>query len=267
MGQEASRPQPGKKLQVIGAGLPRTGTTSFSQALSILLDGPVHHCGTQISKGASYNIKTWTDILKLTPIRSGDDEKRVMDKLSQLLDGYVAVTDTPACVFVPELIKLYPDAKVICTIRDSDEWAKSLDKTAGGATVWFFGLVLMFNNPMRHFTAWMAAMKEGRWGEVFPSRKTSSGAQEGQIWERHLAFLREHVAPEKLIFFDVRDGWGPLCEALGCEVPKGIDFPRSNDSKAMEEIFRSEIRTGIRRWAMVLGTVVASYWGWKAYLA
>ncbi len=148
MGQEASRPQPGKKFQVIGAGLPRTGTTSFSQALSILLDGPVHHCGTQVSKGESYNIKTWTKILQHTPIRSAEDEAFVMKELSQLMDGYVAVTDTPACVFVPELVKLYPDAKVICTVRDSDKWAESLDKTASNAQVWFFGIVLMFNNPV-----------------------------------------------------------------------------------------------------------------------
>lgn len=149
MGQEASRPQPGKKLQVIGAGLPRTGTTSFSQALSILLDGPVHHCGTQISKGESYNIKTWTRILQHTPIRSAEDEEYVMSELSKLMNGYVAVTDTPACVFVPELVKLFPDAKVICTVRDSDKWAESLDKTASNAQVWFFGIVLLFNNPVR----------------------------------------------------------------------------------------------------------------------
>lgn len=53
-------------------------------------------------------------------------------------------------------------------------------------------------------------MRDGRWGEVFPSRKTAGGAQEGQVWERHLAFLKEHVPPEKLVFFDVRDGWEPL---------------------------------------------------------
>ncbi|RWA11192.1 hypothetical protein EKO27_g3883 [Xylaria grammica] len=120
---------------------------------------------------------------------------------------------------------------------------------------------------MRHFSAWTSAMRDGRWGEVFPSRKTTGGAQEGQVWERHLAFLKEHVPPEKLVFFDVRDGWEPLCKALGREVPKGIDFPRSNDSKAMEEIFRNEIRTGLRRWAMVLGTAAVMFWGWRSYMA
>lgn len=53
-------------------------------------------------------------------------------------------------------------------------------------------------------------MQNGRWGEVFPSRKKAGGAREGQVWERHLAFLKEHVPPENLVFFDVRDGWEPL---------------------------------------------------------
>lgn len=52
MGQQASVPQAGAEIQVIGAGLPRTGTSSFSAALEILLDGPTYHGGTQISRGA-----------------------------------------------------------------------------------------------------------------------------------------------------------------------------------------------------------------------
>lgn len=51
MGQQYSAPVPGTKLQVIGAGLPRTGTVSFSRALEILLDGPVYHDGTNITLG------------------------------------------------------------------------------------------------------------------------------------------------------------------------------------------------------------------------
>ncbi|KAI1810195.1 P-loop containing nucleoside triphosphate hydrolase protein [Poronia punctata] len=263
MGQEASRPEVGRKLQVIGAGLPRTGTTSFSQALSTLLGGPVYHCGTQMTKGESYNLKTWTKILRHTPTRTTEDEKLIMGELDRLLDGYVAVTDTPACVFVPELMKLYPEAKVICTVRDPDAWAESYDKTAGHARVWFLSLVLMFNNPMRHWNAWMAAMRAGRWGELFQSSRTGCSVKGTRVWEKHVAFLKEHVPPEKLIFFDVRDGWGPLCNALGCDVPKGIDFPRTNDTKAMEDIARSEIRTGLVRWSVLLATIAVTYCGWR----
>ncbi|KAK4504250.1 hypothetical protein PRZ48_005166 [Zasmidium cellare] len=121
MGAEASKPQPGAKLQVIGAGLPRTGTASFAAALSILLKGPVYHGGTQICvSGDPYHVKTWMDIISHMPYKSPADRTYVMKKLKEVTDGYVAVADTPHAQFVPELMELYPEAKVVCTVRDVD---------------------------------------------------------------------------------------------------------------------------------------------------
>lgn len=53
MGQEPSFPRVGDSIQVIGAGLPRTGTTSLALALHVLLDGPVYDGGTQLCKLSS----------------------------------------------------------------------------------------------------------------------------------------------------------------------------------------------------------------------
>lgn len=102
-------------------GLPRTGTASFSAALSILLNGPVYHGGTQnLVSGNPHHIKTWIDILSRTPYQSAADKKYVKAKIRTLTDGYVAVADTPHALFVEELMELYPDAKVVCTVRDPD---------------------------------------------------------------------------------------------------------------------------------------------------
>lgn len=79
-----------------------------------------------------------------------------------------------------------------------------------------------------------------------------------QLWDRHIEYLREVVPPEKLVFFDVRDGWEPLCKALGCEVPKGIDFPQINERAGMESFAREQVRQGLIRWIMIIGTVVAA---------
>ncbi|KAI1828533.1 P-loop containing nucleoside triphosphate hydrolase protein [Xylaria intraflava] len=270
MGQKQSKPQPGRKLQVIGAGLSRTGTTSISRALSILLDGPTYHCGTQICRGDDYDIKSWTKLLRHTPIRSAEDKAVVMCELSKLMDGFVAVADIPAFVFVPELMELYPDAKVICTVRDRDEWLVSNQKLLGKnpfvTQAWFFSWLFMFNNPIRHFFPFRQAMADGRVGEVFPTRRKFDGLMTARDWDSHIAFLKEHVPAEKLVFFDVREGWGPLCKALGCEVPEGIDFPRLNDSKALQEAYRSEVRTALGKWAMILGVIVTAYVSWRLYL-
>lgn len=102
-------------------GLPRTGTASFSAALSILLNGPVYHGGTQnLVSGDPHHIKTWIDILSRTPYKSAADKEYVKQKIKAITDGYVAVADTPHALFVEELMELYPAAKVVCTVRDPD---------------------------------------------------------------------------------------------------------------------------------------------------
>ena len=47
---------------VIGAGLPRTGTSSLRAALSHLLKGPVHHMGFAIDHRSEEN-QFWSDAL------------------------------------------------------------------------------------------------------------------------------------------------------------------------------------------------------------
>ena len=39
--------------------------------------------------------------------------------------------------------------------------------------------------------------------------------------------VKSIVPPEKLLVFNVKQGWKPLCDFLGCEVPTSA-FPREN---------------------------------------
>lgn len=126
MGQVPSQPVPGKKLQVIGAGMSRTGTTSFGVAIETLLKGPVYHGGTQMLLSPESHIKRWIDICDHTPEKSAADRKIVLEGLEKQLDGFVGCTDVPALAFVEELMLLYPDAKVITTVRDPDKWWASM---------------------------------------------------------------------------------------------------------------------------------------------
>jgi hypothetical protein len=49
MGQVASIPtDKRRRLKVIDAGFSRTGTLSYTYALELLLEGPVHHTATQL---------------------------------------------------------------------------------------------------------------------------------------------------------------------------------------------------------------------------
>ena len=123
MGQHpSSPPEPSKQIQVISAGMSRTGTVSFALALERLLDGPVYHGGEALAIREESHIKKWIDILRRTPCENDQDRRFVKERLRSQLDGYVAVTDFPPTLFVEELMHLYPDAKVICTTRDEDDW-------------------------------------------------------------------------------------------------------------------------------------------------
>jgi hypothetical protein len=73
--------------------------------------------------------------------------------LADRFEGYAAVTDAPGTGLVKEMLELYPDAKVICTVRDPDAWVKSMDTVANAATLWFLGIVLLPLPGMYHVFA------------------------------------------------------------------------------------------------------------------
>lgn len=258
MGQKYSAPRPGTKFRVIGAGLSRTGTASFSKALEILLDGPVYHGGTQVTLGPEVDIKTWIKVLSQWPPQNKSMHNENLDLLASRLSGYAAITDAPGSGLVPELLALYPDAKVICTIRDVSSWEKSMAVVASASTQWFLYFVLFPLPSLRFFVDYIDGLRQ-QWlclyGETEPPTS--------KTYNRHIEWLKEVVPPERLIFYDVKDGWEPLCKALDLPVPKDEPFPRINDGKAIDEFAKTQIIRGLKAWIFILliivvvGTIIA----------
>ena len=119
-------------LQVIGAGLGRTGTLSMKLALEELGFNPCHHMDEVIG------VHTDRNHLFKTIYEEEDN----IDAIKELFGGFVASVDYPGCMFYEEFMKINPDAKVILTIRDTPEaWAKSAGET-----------IMRFNN--QHSSVW-----------------------------------------------------------------------------------------------------------------
>jgi hypothetical protein len=59
-----------------------------------------------------------------------------------------------------------------------------------------------------------------------------------KVFERHNEEVRRRVPRDKLLVYEVKEGWGPLCEFLGVEEP-GKPFPRLNDAAEMRRRIRS----------------------------
>ncbi|KAG2421324.1 hypothetical protein HFD88_005298 [Aspergillus terreus] len=272
MGQTASTPKPHAKLQVIGAGLPRTGTASLSAALEILLNGPVYHCGTQTTLGAAGDIEAWMQILTCRRSPNPKDRAMVLPLIQQRLDGFVAIADAPGSQLVPELMQLYPDAKVICTVRDPDSWAKSMNQVHGYTSLWFLKVLLLPLPRLRNFVDYLWLLTD-QWGERYVdevrgdaivcrnAEATGGILLNEETYARHVAWLKDIVPAERLVFYDVNDGWGPLCKALGRDVPD-VAFPHMNDSEAIERTAKYHIQCALARWAgivAVVGVGIAGY--------
>lgn len=58
--------------------------------------------------------------------RRAGDGARVRKLVRELTTGYVGITDVPGNDFLPELLELYPDARVVLVTRDPECWAQSV---------------------------------------------------------------------------------------------------------------------------------------------
>jgi hypothetical protein len=74
------------------------------------------------------------------------------------------------------------------------------------------------------------------------------------------------VPPEKLFFFNVKDGWGPLCKILDCPIPDE-PFPHVNDSDAVQQTFVAFFKMAAVRWMQIFalsGALIAmGIYAWR----
>lgn len=148
----------------------------------------------------------------------------------QLLGHCQAVLDFPAVCFSEELMKAYPDAKVILSTRDEDGWVKSMQM-----------LYHSFNNPNWILGKWWHEKVRGewRWAARIADRYCVGFYGEDLETSGRRVFREQHQlvrdlcadTPGRLLEWRAQDGWDPLCEFLGETVPD-VSFPSGNDTKA-----------------------------------
>ena len=196
-------------LDVIGAGLGRTGTLTLKTALEMLGFGPCHHMVEVLAHPEQ--VPFWN--------RAADGEAVDWE---EVFGDYRAMVDWPGCHFYAELAERYPDAKVILSLRDPERWYESMSETI---------LASMATMGLDQDAA-IAADHPMRFGGIIISRKTFgfdfTKANVIAAFERHNAEVRRRIPADRLLVFEARDGWEPLCAHLGVPVPDA-PFPHVND--------------------------------------
>jgi len=159
----------------------------------------------------------------------------------QIFGGYRATVDWPGCTFYNELMQRNPDAKVILTVRDPKGWYESAYNTiyritaAASSSLVFYLAILVMPRAKRMKRA-RRMIVELIWERDFDGR-FEDREHAIETFERHNEEVEQRVPAEKLLVYEVKEGWAPLCEFLGVEVPDQ-PFPHLNDA----EVFRGRIR-------------------------
>ena len=213
-------------MRVIGAGFGRTGTTSLKAALEELGFGPSYTLG-EVFRNPEH-VRVWE--------AASDPTGGKVDWEGFLADYEVAV-DWPACSFYEELMEAFPGAPVILTVRDPEPWYESTRSTIHELRRLTTGPL-----PLRAAFALAGPFVPGVTGTVrLADRLVWEGTFEGrfedrayaiEVFERHNEAVRLRVPPERLLVFDVREGWAPLCDFLGVEAPDR-PFSRLNEARQM----------------------------------
>ncbi len=194
-------------LQVIGSGFGRTGTKSLKAALERLGFGPCHHMHEVVTRPET--VPLWVDAFA----QGTADWEHVFD-------GFSAQVDWPGAHFWRELAETFPDSKVIHSVRPEEKWWASYEKTIGklGSTYRDMPVPLHVRDIL---DATFGAVRQTFGGDAL-NRDGALAA-----YRRRTAEVTQALPPDRVLVFDVAEGWGPLCRFLGTEVPDE-PFPHHN---------------------------------------
>lgn len=209
-------------LEVIGAGFGRTGTMSLKVALEQLGFDPCYHMVECMPRGPGH----W---------RLWEEAVRGADHWDAIFEGFRAAVDFPACASYAALVERYPESKVVLTIRDPERWFRSTQETIF-APRWMQYL---------QSSAEMGSFVRATVNDVFDGRMHDRDHLV-RCYAEHIEAVQRTVPAERLLVFEVAQGWEPLCAFLDRPVPDG-PFPSVNDTAATIEIIDKIIAEGFER--------------------
>ena len=215
-------------MKVICAGMNKTGTKSITKALRYF-GFTVFDWEEQIFDFLDH----WFDVFK-------NGAKPDVLRVYQNAD---AVVDVPGTFFWEEILEAFPDCKVILSERDEDSWVKSMvnQRETGQA----------MRSRMSHRTAAILSptMRKVQYivdcyfDALLGSRNTKSTYIFRKRYRIHNHRVKSIVSRDKLLVYNVQQGWKPLCDFLGCEVP-AVAFPHENIKGEISKMSMSATRTG-----------------------
>lgn len=212
-------------MQVIGAGFGRTGTMSLKVALEELGAGPCLHSLEWLAQSSPARSDAQGELVAAGAPSHWQRlaEGRSIDWRTALA-GWGSVLDWVGARFYGEMLDAWPGAKVVLSVRDPHEWYESCNESLHATRE-------LAGSPRAHAShAVLDAVEDAIWRDIFGGRFRER-AHAIAVFERHRTQVIERVPTERLLIYDIRDGWEPLCRFLDVPVPD-TPFPHLNSRAA-----------------------------------
>ena len=205
-------------LKVVGAGFGRTGTLSLKIALERIGFGPCYHMMEVFPRPE--HVARWH--------RLAFEQSMDWDEIFR---GFHATVDWPAARWWREIAAHFPEAKVLLSVRDPEAWYKSVTDT----------IYQPMKSPAPDGAPELVRLqsemaRKAILSETFDNRFEDK-AHAIEVFQKHNQAVRDAIDPARLLVFDVREGWGPLCRFLEVPVPDE-PFPRLNDTATFQAMMR-----------------------------
>ena len=208
-------------LKVIGTGLGRTGTYSLKLAIEQLGVGKCYHM-----------VELFQQPERLKYFKKAEKGEKV--NWNELFDGYKAAVDYPVARYYKKITEFYPEAKVIHTLRDPEEWYESASATIFWASnpyslrILKMAVHLPFSSEARRRIP--VLMYNRKLSELEFGKDLENKEKVIKRYNKHYEEVIKTIPDDRLLLFDPKSGWEPLCRFLKLPVPL-IPYPKSNTRK------------------------------------
>jgi len=196
-------------FEIIGAGFGRTGTLSLKGALEILGFGPCYHMVEVLANPD--HMAHW-----------GAAARGEAVDWPEVLKNYNSGVDWPISTYYKELSEVFPEAKVVLSVREPHGWFKSLHNT-----------IFAPENQARLLSPDTPQDMRDMMNKILVETFDGKNDVEDHaiaVFNKHIKDVKAAIDPARLLVYEVGSGWEPLCTFLGVPVPD-TPYPSVNSTK------------------------------------
>jgi Sulfotransferase domain len=209
-------------MQVIGAGFGRTGTMSLKAALEQVGCGPSFHMIDLVRRPSL--LPDW---------QAAAAGERV--DWAEVLEGWQSTVDWPGCTFWEQLAETWPDAPVLLSVREPEAWYRSCLNSIHEAKEMALRGELEGGSEDAPDPAVIEMINDLIWNGTFHGRFLEKDYALA-VFEQHNEDVRRKVPADRLLVYEISEGWEPLCAFLGVPIPDG-PMPHLNDTASFRSMF------------------------------